>query len=46
MLENHILRAIDKAINFSFIYKEVERLYSEKGRPDIDPVSLLKIVFI
>ena len=39
--ENHILRAID----FSFIYEEVEGLYSEKGRPGIDPVSLFKIVF-
>ena len=37
--ENHILRAIDKAIDFSFIYEEVEGLYSEKGRPGIDPVK-------
>ena len=45
--ENHILRAIDKAIDFSFIYEEeVEGLYSDKGRPGIDPVSLFKIVFI
>ena len=44
--ENHILRTIDKAIDFSFIYEEVEGLYSEKGRPGIDPVSLFKIVFI
>ena len=46
MPENHILRATDKAIDFSFIYEEVEGLYSEKERPDIDPVSLFKIVFI
>ena len=46
MPQNHILRAIDKAIDFSFIYEEVERLYSDKGRPDIDTVSLFKIVFI
>ena len=44
--EKHILREIDKAIDFSFIYEEVEGLYSEKGRPGIDPVSLFKIVFI
>ena len=44
--ENHILRAIDKAIDFSFIYEEVEGLYSDKGRPSIDPVSLFKIFFI
>ena len=46
--EDHILRAIDRAIDFSFIYDEVEGLYSpyEAGRPGIDPVSLFKIVFI
>ena len=46
--KDHILRAIDRAIDFSFIYYEVEGLYSsyEAGRPGIDPVSLFKIVFI
>ena len=44
--ENHLLRIIDKAIDFNFIYDEVEDLYSDKGRPGIDPVSLFKIVFI
>lgn len=40
--KDHILRAIDRAIDFSFIYDEVEGLYSsyEAGRPGIDPVSL------
>ena len=38
--EKQILRVIDKAIDFSFIYEEVEGLYSEKERPCIDPVSL------
>jgi len=46
--QDHILRVIDKAIDFSFIYDEVEDLYSplDGGRPGIDPVSLFKIVFI
>ena len=44
--EYHLLRIIDKAIDFNFIYDEVENLYSDKGRPGIDPVSLFKIVFI
>ena len=39
--ENHILRAIDKAIDFSFIYEEVEELYSDKGRPG----TLIRSVF-
>ena len=46
--KNHILRAIDAAIDFNFIYEEVEGMYSkaENGRPGIDPVSLFKIVMI
>jgi len=46
--ENHLLRDIDRAIDFSFIYEEVKGLYSEIewGKPGIDPVSLFKIVFI
>ena len=45
--KNHILRDIDKAIDFSFIYDLVRDKYSgEIGRPSIDPVVLFKIVFI
>lgn len=46
--QDHILRDIDCAIDFSFIYEEVDGLYSplEMGRPGIDPVSLFKIVLI
>lgn len=44
----HLLRKIDKSINFDFIYDEVKGLYKEAewGNPGIDPVSLFKIVFI
>ena len=45
--KKHILRDIDKAIDFNFIYNEVKELYSEdNGRPSIDPVVLFKIVMI
>jgi len=46
--ENHLVRDIDRAIDFSFIYTKVKGLYSEIewGKPGIDPVSLFKIVFI
>lgn len=45
--KDHILRDIDKAIDFSFIYDLVKDKYSEEiGRPSIDPVVLFKIVFI
>jgi transposase len=45
--QSHILRDIEKAIDFSFIYEEVKGLYSEdNGRPSVDPVVLFKIVMI
>ena len=44
---DHLLRLIDKAIDWSFIYGLVEDKYSqETGRPSIDPVVLIKIPFI
>lgn len=45
--QNHLLRIIDKAINWSFIYELVEDKYSQdNGRPSMDPVMLIKIPFI
>ena len=44
--KNHLVRKIDEAIDFSFIYDEVAELYSAYGRPSIDPVVLIKIVMI
>jgi transposase len=45
--ENHLVRKIENAINFDFIYKLVEEKYClDNGRPSIDPVVLIKMVFI
>jgi len=45
--DDHILRDIDKAIDFSFIYGLVKDLYCmDNGRPSIDPVVLFKIALI
>lgn len=42
--QDHLLRDIEKAIDFSFIYDLVEDKYSPNyGRPSIDPVMLIKI---
>ena len=44
---DHLLRKIDRAINWNFIYDLVEDKYcADKGRPSLDPVLLIKIVFI
>ena len=40
--QDHLLRIIDKAIDWSFIYELVRDTYSDgMGRPSIDPVTLL-----
>lgn len=45
--EDHLLRDIERAIDFSFIYDLVEDKYSkDQGRPSIDPVTLIKIPLI
>lgn len=45
--ENHLLRDIERAIDFSFIYELVKDKYSpDQGRPSIDPVMLIKIPLI
>lgn len=45
--QNHMLRLIDKAIDWNFIYDLVEETYClDNGRPSIDPVMLIKIPFI
>ena len=43
---NHLVRKIDAAMDFSFIYDEVKDLYKTYGRESIDPVVLVKIMFI
>lgn len=45
--QDHLLRIIDKAIDWNFIYDLVEDKYcSDNGRPSMDPVMLIKIPFI
>lgn len=45
--QDHMLRKIDRALNWNFIYDLVEEKYSpDKGRPSLDPVMLIKIPFI
>ena len=45
--KNHLLRQIDEAVDFSFIYDLVEDSYSpDNGRPSLDPVLLVKIPII
>ncbi|UKI20748.1 MAG: hypothetical protein L6V89_06410 [Oscillospiraceae bacterium] len=41
--EEHLLRKIDNAIDFTHIYDIVEELYcADNGRPSIDPAVIFK----
>jgi len=45
--QDHLLRKVDKYIDFSFIDKKVRPLYcADNGRPAIDPVVLFKMIFL
>jgi transposase len=44
--EHHLLRAIDRYINFDFVREKLKTFYSETGRPSIDPERLLRILLI
>ena len=45
--KDHILRQIDKYIDFSFIRDLTKDLYClDNGRPSVDPVILFKMLFI
>ncbi|MDR2976643.1 MAG: IS1182 family transposase [Streptococcaceae bacterium] len=42
--QDHLLRDIDRYVDFNFIYDLVEPLYdTQDGRPSLDPVQLIKL---
>jgi transposase len=44
---DHLLRKVERAVDFSFIRERVASLYcADNGRPAIDPVILFKMLFI
>ena len=44
--KDHILRLINKYVDFSFIRSKVKHLYSDMGRPSIDPEVLIRMLLI
>ena len=47
MPQDHFLRKLDTAVDFSFIYDEVRKYYcANNGRPGIAPVVLVKYLLI
>ena len=44
--DEHLLRKINGAVNFDFIYDLLAPYYPSNGRPSIDPVSMFKMLLI
>ena len=44
--QNHLVRKLEKGIDFRFIYSKVEHIYSKVGKPSIDPVVLFKLLIL
>src|SRR6266853_1533927 len=44
--ENHLLRLIDRHVNFEFIRAKLKDSYSDTGRPSIDPELLLRMLLV
>lgn len=44
--EDHILRLIDRYVDFSFIRTKVEHLYSHTGRPSVDPDVMMRMILV
>ena len=44
--KEHILRKIDKLVDFSFIYKEVKHTYGSKGNVSVPPPVILKLMLL
>src|SRR5438094_10267203 len=43
---NHPLRQIKATIDFGFVREEVAHCYGEKGNVSVDPVAILKMMFL
>jgi transposase len=44
--EDHILRLIDRYVDFSFVRAKVKDLYSHTGRPSVDPEVMMRMLLV
>ena len=44
--EDHLLRLIDRYVDFSFVREGLKSFYSSTGRPSIDPEVLLRLLLV
>ena len=44
--EDHLLRLIDRYVDFRFVREQLKNFYSPTGRPSIDPEVLLRLLLV
>ena len=44
--ETHLLRLIDRYVDFTFVRDRLKSFYSPTGRPSIDPETLLRLLLV
>lgn len=44
--KDHILRLIDRYVEFSFLREKVKPLYSHTGRPSVDPEVMMRMLLV
>ncbi len=44
--EDHLLRLIDRHVDFRFVRERLKNFYSPTGRPSIDPEVLLRLLLV
>jgi len=44
--EDHLLRLLDRYVDFSFVRERLQGFYSSTGRPSIDPEVLLRLLLV
>ena len=44
--EDHLLRLIDRYVDFGFVRERLKNFYSSTGRPSIDPEVLLRLLLV
>jgi transposase len=44
--EDHLLRRIEHAVDFSFVYSLTRPYYSHTGQPSVDPVAVFKMALL
>ena len=44
--QGHFLRKLDATVSFDFVYEIMALLYSDRGRPSVDPVLLIKMLLV